>query len=51
MNEKPLNSSESSQNPIISSNENSNDSLEELIKDLSLNHAENINEDKYRKQN
>ena len=46
MNEKPLNSSESSQNEIISSNENSNDSLEELIKGLSLNPAENINEEK-----
>ena len=42
MNEKPLNSSESSQKDIISSNENSNDSSKELIKGLSLNPAEDI---------
>ncbi len=30
----------------ISSNENSNDSLEKLMKDLSLNPAENINDKK-----
>ena len=42
MNEKPLNSSESSLNETISLNKNSNDSLKELIKGLSLNLAENI---------
>ena len=40
MNEKLLNSK------TISSNENFNDSLEELIKGLSLNLSENINEKK-----
>ncbi len=46
INGKSLNNSELSQNQIISSNKNSNDSLEELIKGLSLNPTKNINEEK-----